>query len=529
LVRLLDKRKAFREGNNAARQISGDSWLTMRGLSPETKVGFLTIVAGIVLLYISFKTVGLSLFGDEVETRLYANFASVSGVEERSKVQLAGVEIGYVDAIDLADGHARVTIRLTRKADVHKDTVATIRTAGLLGESYIELAQSSFDSPLLKNGDTIAKTKAPADISDLARKLSGVMDDVKAVTTSLKNVFGTKESERALKNILGNIESASADIQAMLSENRAAMRATFGNLAELSGEFAKSAPNLAKDLKEIAKGLNDLIKKNSSNFAATVENTKELTAELKGILKENRENLKLTLTRVADASSKIGDMMDSIGGIGTAIGNVAKKVERGEGTVGKLLSDEEVYNNLNETLAGARKFLNKTEHIRVLLGFRGEAQTDQSNTKSFAFLRLQPREDKYYQVEVTEDLREKKKNDGSTNTLDSLLYTVLIAKKYSDLTIRGGLIESSVGVGAEYSMLGGRVELLADIFNFSGYDKDAENAQLKTQLKWNAMKNVYLYVGGDELLNDHYRTFLLGGGILFDENDLKLLFGLRSF
>jgi len=65
-----------------------------------------------------------------------------------------------------------------------------------------------------------------------------------------------------------------------------------------------------------------------------------------------------------------------------------------------------------------------------------------------------------------------------------------------------------------------------DVFNLSGYNNAADNPQIKAQLRWNFQKYLYLYLGGDELLNDSYRTFFLGGGILFDEEDLKMALGL---
>ncbi len=497
----------------------------MKVFTAETKVGLLTIVAVIALVYMSFRTVGVPMFGDEKHMSIHAKFQSVAGIDLRSKVNLSGVEIGYVDNITLEDGYALVTIKLTRAADIRRNSVATIRTFGLLGEKYIELVQGTPDAPLLKDGEEISRVEEGTDIGDIARKLSLALDDIQVVTHSIRNVFGTMESESALKNILHNIEDASANMKAVLAENRNALRATLGNLSDISGEFAKNAPEISRNLAKLSTDLLELIENNKDNLSAGIANIRDVSGEFKGVIKENRKNLKITLDSIAAASAKLGEVMDSVKKMSQSIENVASKVERGEGTVGKLVTDDAVYTNLNNTLVGARKFLNRMETLRIQLGFRGEAQTDINDTKAFFTFRIQPREDKYYLLEISEDSR-MAEEDKSDNPLRNLLYTIMIAKRYSDITIRGGIMESSAGAGVSYHMFDDRVALSTDIFNLSGYDDDAPDPQLKVQLKFNLQKYIYLYMGGDELLNEKYRTFLVGGGILFDEDDLKIILGL---
>lgn len=497
----------------------------MRSMTPEVRVGLLTIIAGFALLYLSLKTAGMTIFqrGEAMSFTIYFN--SVAGIEERAKVKLSGVEIGYISGIDLADSKAKIIVSLTRPADIRTDAMATIRTAGLLGERYIEIVQGKKTSPLLKNGETLTRTEDAAEISEMMAKLSGAMDDIKAITNSIKNAVGTMEGEQSLKNILKNMDLASANIEAMLDENRTALKNTLSNFSTISNSFAKSAPALAENLDKMASGLRGIIEENRENLTTGIANIKDVSGEFGGLLKENRENLKTTMDNVARASGKIDSLISSIKNASSSIENVASKVEKGEGTVGKLMTDEAVYDNLNSTLAGAKKFLNKAEEITLLVGIRGERQTEFEQTKSHVSLKLQPREDKYYLMEVAEDMR---RQDLSTtrNTINSLLFTVLMAKRFSDLTLRAGLIESSAGGGVDYHLLGDKVMASVDMFNLSGYDKTAQSSQLKAQLRWNAHKYIYVYLGGDELLNEKYRSFLFGGGIMFDENDLKLALGV---
>lgn len=497
----------------------------MKALTPETRVGILTILVGMALLYLSLKTAGKSMFGTAEHLTFYMNFKSVAGVEQKAKVKLSGVEIGYIDDITLEDSHAKVTAKLTRQADIRVDSLATIKTSGLLGEKYIEIIQGVPGTPLLKTGETLEKTEEPVEITDMMAKLGGALDDVREVTRSLKNTFGTQAGEDALKNILHNVDDATSNLKLILEENRKALKGTLANFEEISGKFAKNAPTMASNLEAVSKGLKEIVEKNKDNLTEGITNVKDLTGEFKGILKENRKNLKTTLDNVAVASGKVDDVMKSVKNVSKSIENITGKVERGEGTVGKLVTEEEVYNNLNKTLVGAKKFLSKTEELNLAVGFRIERQFEQKENKAFATVKIQPREDKYYLIEVAEDVRRK---DLSTtrNTLNSLLYTIMLAKRYSDITFRGGIMESSAGIGGDYHLHGNGITVSADIFNFSGYDKSAASPQFKTQVRWNFQKYLFLYAGGDELLNSGYRSFMMGGGILFDENDLKMALGM---
>ncbi|VAX20277.1 hypothetical protein MNBD_NITROSPINAE02-2190 [hydrothermal vent metagenome] len=454
----------------------------MKVLTPETRVGLLTIVAAVALLYISLKTVGMSLFGGGDYMKFYVNFPTVSGVEESSKVRLSGVEIGQIELIELKDDHAMVTIRLTRKANIRKDSIATIRTAGLLGEQFISIEQGSPGVPILQDGDTLKRVKEPADLGDIA-----------------------------------------TSVQSLIEENKNALRDAIANLSTITSEFARTAPNLAENLDKTMQGLRDIIENNQDNLTASISNAKELTELLKAIIKENRGNLKTTMSNLATASEKIDTMLTSLTNMSDSFGAVADRISEGEGTIGKLVREDDVYDNLNTALVGANTFLNKAEGIGLYLGIRAEQQIHQNESKAFVSLKVQTREDRYYLVEATQDLRNKKR--GRQIAIRSILYTALVAKRFSDLTISGGLIESSAGMGIDYYMFDDAVQLRAELFNLSGYDELAPDPQLKIMARWNFLKYLYMYIGGDELFNQEYRTLLLGAGIMFDDEELKIALG----
>jgi len=498
----------------------------MKVFTPEVKVGLFTILAGVALMYLSFKTAGVSMFGAEQFMTFNMRFDTVAGVDVKSKVKLSGVEIGYIEDIILENTYATVKARLTRQAEIRKDAIATIRTSGLLGEKYIEIIQGSPDQPLIKDNGFLENTQEPSDISDMLNKLGEALEDVKAITSTVRSVFGTMEGEKAMKNILNNLDNASANVKAVLQENRAALKATLDNFSNISGEFAKNAPAMSKNLDKVAAGLREIIEQNKENLAAGMANIRELSEEFKNILKENRANLRKTMTNISAASDKVDAVLASANRMSKSMEKVASDIKEGKGTIGKLITEEETYNELNSALKDAGKFFDKYEDLRLSLGFRAERQFELDDTKSFVSLKIEPREDKYYLLEISEDIRRYKDLSSTRNTLNSLLYTAVLAKRFSDITLKAGLYESSAGAGIDYHMMGERLLASAEFFNLGGYDDDSPNPQVKARIMWYAHKYIFFYLGGDELLNDYYRTFFLGGGIMFDESDLKSVVGL---
>ena len=497
----------------------------MKVITPETKVGLFTILAFAGLLVLSFKTAGVSLFGDEKGMKFSMNFSTVAGVSEKSKVRLSGVEIGYVDKVILEDSHARVVALLTRDTIIRKNALATIRTEGLLGERYIEINQGTPDAPALGDNETLPRTQDPADISDMLNKLGAALDDIRQVTSSVKNVFGSLEGQKTLKSALENIDSAAGSFRAMLAENREAFTEAAKNFATISAEFAERAPNLASNMESASLEIRKLLEDNEGDLTKIVSNISEISSELKIVIKENKDNLKVTLQQTAEAAESIDNLMKSIKTMSDAFEGVAEKINEGEGTVGRLIAEDDVYDNLNTTLAGAKELFEQADTVRLSLGMRIERQTDQEMNKGFVSLLIAPREDKYYKLEITENIRQDDLSEDQS-TLNNLLYTILIAKRYSDVTLKGGLIESSAGFGAEWHLFADSLAISADLFNLSGYDENADELQLKAGIKFTFQDYFYVYLGGDELLNDHYRTYLMGGGVLFGEDDLKLALGL---
>ena len=492
----------------------------------DLKVGTFILVSLAALLFMTFKIGGaLPFFGDNGETQLIVRFNRVSGVSEKSHVKMAGVDIGKVHSIELEGRKAKVTINLDKGIRVPIDSVASIRSAGLLGEKFIEISPGE-SAAFVENGTTLPKSIDPTDIDEMMSKLSSALEDVQLFTRTLSESFAADEDGKGgLKTIVDNLIEMTTNINKIVSDNTDSFNTIVVDakeatrlLKEMLAENRANVKATFENMKDFTENIDEVVAENRANLKDGIENFKDMTGNIDEVVQENRENFKVSMENLKKSSEKLDVIMASIK-------QISGKMERGEGTLGKLIQEEDIYNNINSTLGGAQGLIGRVNDIQIALGLRSERYIEYDQTKSYFSVKVKPREDKYYLLEISEDVR---RTDLTTtrNTLNSLLYTFLIAKRYGDITLKAGLIESSGGVGLDFHTWRDSIMLSAAMFNHGGYDANAKNPQLKLTGRFYIQKYLYMYIGGDEMLNEFYRTFFAGVGLMADEDDFKFLLSL---
>ena len=131
-------------------------------------VGLFLVVGFLALGYLSIKLGRVSLLGTTGYT-VTVEFPSVGGLKAGSAVEIAGVEIGRVESIGLADYQARVVLRVKRDITLQEDSIASIKTKGLIGEKYVRISPGGSDKIIPPNG-RIREVEAPVDFEELLSK-----------------------------------------------------------------------------------------------------------------------------------------------------------------------------------------------------------------------------------------------------------------------------------------------------------------------------------------------------------------------
>ncbi|MBI2411890.1 MAG: MCE family protein [Deltaproteobacteria bacterium] len=498
-------------------------------LSPEAKVGLFVLLGIVILVYMSLRLGGIK-FGRAEGYTLHVYFDSAAGLDKNASVRVAGVEVGRIKDIRLKDSKAHVILEIKPDVAIGRDFTAVLTTKGLLGEKYLELVPGAPNAPSLKEGEEITHTKSYADMDRLITVLSDVSDDVKEVTESLSKVLGGDEGEATLRNIVKNVEEMSFRVNHLIAKNDEQVGNVLRNLDEFTGMLKTEGPGVTSELKLAIKNLNDALVKTSDNL-------NQMITENRGNLKEGVENLKLASLSLQQAMDTVNKVTREIGpqisDTTTSVGSIARKIDKGEGTLGKLINDKTLHEDIDKTVKGINNYIAKAESFRTFIGYRGEFLFDERDVKSYFTLRIQPKADKFYLFEVVDDPRGKKKKetkvstvDGvtttreETTTSDAIKFSAQIAKRYKGVTFRGGIIESAGGAGIDYHIYGDRLKLSLEAFDF---DKDA-NPHLKASSTFFLNKFFFLTAGYDDFASKvGLKSAYAGVGFHFEDEDIKYL------
>jgi len=231
---------------------------------------------------------------------------------------------------------------------------------------------------------------------------------------------------------------------------------------------------------------------------------------------------------------------------------IARKIDEGQGTVGRLVNDPSTADKVEQTLDDVSAVVGPIGRLQTQIELRGEyamplpgADRDQvpASIKNTLGVRIIPKPDKYYLIEAVSDPRGKQTRtvtstttpaSGGTTTsveqtviaYDQLKFSLMFAKRYYFLTLRFGIIENSGGVGANLHALSDRLELRFDAFDFTRRDP-VDNSLIFPRLRGIAMLEVinhlHVQAGVDDPLNQPLRTWFAGGVLRFNDDDLKAL------
>ena len=142
----------------------------MKKASIETAVGLFVLIGILCVGYLTVKLGKMEIMGKDYYS-VNAQFDSVTGLKVGANVEMAGVPIGKVEAIALDSERqvARVRLKIQQSVVLTDDTIASVKTAGMIGDKYIKLSPGGSDL-ILKAGDTIIETESALDLEELISK-----------------------------------------------------------------------------------------------------------------------------------------------------------------------------------------------------------------------------------------------------------------------------------------------------------------------------------------------------------------------
>ena len=137
----------------------------------EIIVGLFVLLGIACLGYLAIKLGKLEVLGDSGYT-VYADFPTVAGLKRGDPVEIAGVKVGRVESMGLADDRARLVLRVDDGIKLQEDVIASVRARGLIGDKFVLVSPGASDK-IIPSGGRIRETESPPDIPDLIGKLVG--------------------------------------------------------------------------------------------------------------------------------------------------------------------------------------------------------------------------------------------------------------------------------------------------------------------------------------------------------------------
>jgi len=285
--------------------------------SLETKLGVFFVLTLFAALFV-LEMAGVADFF-KPGYKVYADFQTAQDLKEGDLVKMAGVEIGRVDDIRLANEKVRVTLKV-RKADaeIRTDSKATIKFTGLMGQNFVSLDFGSSNAPRAVEGAILSTTEQP-DLSAIMAKLDGVAGDIQ-----------------------GLAKGFSPD-----------------NLAPLFGPIT------------------DFMKQNSTNLSAILENTRMVTEQVSngkgsvGKMLYDDTLYNTALSAVVGLQAGTAELKSTVleaRGMMTNANSIISQINAGQGTLGKLAKDEKLYVEMTLAMTNAREILEKVNRGQGTMG-----------------------------------------------------------------------------------------------------------------------------------------------------------------
>jgi phospholipid/cholesterol/gamma-HCH transport system substrate-binding protein len=478
----------------------------MAKVSQAAKIGlFVVVTAGAG--YLVFKTIGTSVSGGKGYV-VHSYLKDATGIAKHSRVAIAGIPVGQIEDIRLENGMARVDVRISGDVKLHQSARLGVKSASLLGENIIVLTEG-VGEPDKKDGDVIEVMPEARSVEDLKETVGRIADLVEKVAQQLALSIGSDEGGRNMKAILKNLADATDAINLTVRENRAVIHDTLENVNHIT---LTSGPELQKIL---------------VNVRVITEDVKELLAAT-GANGQSGE-LRSTAERINRASKSLESALSHID-------SVAGRVDRGEGTIGRLSKDEALINEVQGVAEGVNDYVDGLRRLQTIVGLRSDYNFLANTIKSYVELRLQPREDKYYVIELINDPRGKtsftQTDTDTTNpnepahfrtvqttTTDAFRFTIQFARRIGPFTGRFGIKESTGGVGLDTHLLSNRFEVVQDLFGFGEEIKP----RYRLYVGYEFIHRLWLLGGVDHIFLPNRRDYFLGLQLRFTDDDLKTI------
>jgi phospholipid/cholesterol/gamma-HCH transport system substrate-binding protein len=281
----------------------------------EVRIGIL-VGLSILIFFVGFYFLkGSDIFSRENEYTCF--YTSVEGLQPSAMVQIRGLNVGHVSKTELVDGNGvRVVISVNKGIDIPKGTIAWLASADLLGTKMIRLDLGK-GPELVANKDSLPTEQEGGILDNVSKEITPLIKDVRVMVGALDSV------------LVGVNTMVGAQNQQALSSSMASLSTTTKNFADISQVLRDKSD----EINGIINNVNSVtanLSKNNSNIQQILDNVHNTTNEL------SKAPIQQTFTDLQTTVSQLQGVID--------------KINSNKGSLGMMVNDKDLYNNLNTSL-----------------------------------------------------------------------------------------------------------------------------------------------------------------------------------
>ncbi len=453
------------------------------------KVGLLTLAAFASIVVMSLKiTTNKSGFGEYTTYKTVLKDAS--GIFEKSSIKVAGINAGRIKSIELngADG-ALITFEMLEGIKLTNNSRLKIKSVGFLGDKYLDIILGDQNADRLKP-ESFVMAEGGAGFEELTKDAGEVLKEVKEIAKTIKESLRDEQGRNMMKEIIANIHEMTGSLKRLSTGNEDKINQIVDEVKAISEQLAFETDRYQKD---------------------------SLMSDL----------------------SKIGPILDKADAAVGDLKIIIADLKDGKGTVGKLLRDDAVVDQVSQTLSSVNRLVNRINNIEADIGLSTGANT-RSGTDTRFDLDIYPAPERFFRLGiVTNEFGPQSESESDTYTsvnggpeskksvrtvdYSDFKFNFQIGRRIQRFGLRAGLIESTGGVGLDYFLPDWGIRTGIEMFD---YQKDAgPNLRLMTEVKlWNVL---FARVAGEDLISkDGSQSATISLGLRFSDQDLAALIGI---
>lgn len=280
----------------------------MAKVSDELKIG-ITVVVAIVVAFIGYSIMkDIPLF--RTSTTIYTKFEQVHGLIPGNVVNVKGFKIGTVKKMELLPSDStKVTLNIEEGFEIPKGSIAVLKSSGVLGGKYVEIQKADSTEMVPHEGSIpgVFEQGMMDTFAEEGEKLSG------DISASIRGV------ERLVTSLNETLDEENKD-----------------NISGIIG-----------DLKSTTGSLSSLIEKRQNDLDTMIMEAKSTMQNLDDISSENKDKLNSMITNLEATSAELETLSNGLNETNLTLNEVLTKINEGEGTLGKMVNDPSLYNNID--------------------------------------------------------------------------------------------------------------------------------------------------------------------------------------